>query len=105
MNRLLSAALVAAALGLPAAAFAADAMAGSMMMHAAPGTVVCRPAAAGEHGMAMMMSTKSMLVCKPVTAKMMSGPDLSKALSPEQINMAWENYLNTIIAVPVTGGG
>ena len=113
--RMLSAAFACAALAMPGLALADDAMGGNAMSHdaMAPGkmaTMVCRPAAAGEKPTAMMMNAKTGLVCKAMDpAKMMKkggGPDLSHALSADQVDAAWRQYIQQAIQIPGgTGGG
>ncbi|MBV9409781.1 MAG: hypothetical protein JO164_13215 [Candidatus Eremiobacteraeota bacterium] len=118
MKILLSAALASAALALPglalADAMAHDAMAHGAMAHdamhpATAATMLCRPAAAGEKPIAMTMGTKSPLVCKAIAPQMMQkgkgGPDLSQALTPDQVDAAWRAYIQSVIVIPNTGGG
>lgn len=109
----LAAAFACAALSLPGLARADDAM-GHGAMATAPAkmaTMVCRPAASGEKPSAVMMGeAKTSLVCKAISpAKMMkkgSGPDLSHALSAEQADAAWREYLSSAVSIPGgTGGG
>ena len=114
-TRFLSAAFACAALAMPGLALAGDAMSGNAMSHdaMAPGkmaTMVCRPAAAGEKPTAMMMNAKTGLVCKAMDpAKMMkkgAGPDLSHALSAEQVDAAWRAFVQQAVMIPGgTGGG
>ncbi len=71
-------------------------------------TVVCRPATATEHGNAMMMAGHAMMMCKPiaiVTAgkKSTFGPDLSKALTSEQIDTAWRAWISKELSVLPAG--
>ncbi|MBV8579066.1 MAG: hypothetical protein JOZ86_00355 [Candidatus Eremiobacteraeota bacterium] len=108
----LSAALASAALALPGFALADDAhdaMAHDAMQPTTAATMLCRPAAAGEKPMAMMMGTKAPLVCKAIAPQMMQkgkgGPDLSQALTPDQVDAAWRAYIQSVIVVPNTGGG
>jgi hypothetical protein len=108
---LLSAAFACAALAMPGLALADDAMTGHDAM-AAPkmATMVCRPAAAGEKPSAMMMGGKTGLVCKPVAMEKMmkkgAGPDLSHALSADQVDAAWRQFIQQAVAIPGgTGGG
>jgi hypothetical protein len=71
-------------------------------------TMVCRPAMSGERATAMMMDKSTSLVCKPMAAMTNAGkmgPDLSHALTPEQIDAAWRAYYNMIFNIPITGGG
>lgn len=112
---LLSAAFACAALAMPGLALADDAMGGhDSMMAKTPAkmaTMVCRPAAPGEKPSAMMMGdTKTAIVCKTMKPEMMmkkgGGPDLSKALSAEQVDAAWRAYIQAAIMIPGgTGGG
>jgi hypothetical protein len=112
---LISAAFACAALAMPGLALADDAMGGHDAMSAKPpatmATMLCRPAAAGEKPTAMMMGDKkTAIVCKPMNPAMMmkkgSGPDLSKALTTEQVDAAWRAYIQSVILVPGgTGGG
>lgn len=111
MKNLLKVALAAVAIGLlPGAAFAEDAMKGDhMKMAPAMGTMICRVAASGEKGNAMMMAGQKPLMCKTVAAMMhdgkISGPDLSKALTTEQVNAAWQAWISAKFSVPATPGG
>lgn len=115
MKRMISAAFACAALAMPGLAMADDAMAGhDAMAKPAPATMatmVCRHAAPGEKATAMMMGdAKTMLVCKTMDPAMMmkkgSGPDLSHALSAEQVDAAWRAYVQAAIMIPGgTGGG
>jgi hypothetical protein len=69
-------------------------------------TMVCRPAHQGEKG--TMKAGKTDMVCKSVGDMMQKpnpGPDLSGALTPDQINAAWQQYLRSVIIVPTLGGG
>jgi hypothetical protein len=115
----LTAAFACAALAMPGLALADDAMSGNAMSHdamshdaMAPGkmaTMVCRPAAAGEKPTAMMMNAKTGLVCKAMDpAKMMkkgAGPDLSHALSAEQVDAAWRAFVQQAVMIPGGTGG
>ena len=111
----LTAAFACAALAMPAVALADDAMSGNAMSHDATAshtmaTMICRPAAAGEKPTAMMMNGKTGLVCKAMDpAKMMKkggGPDLSHALSADQVDAAWRQFIQQAIQIPGgTGGG
>ena len=108
----LSAAFACAALAMPGLALADDAMTGHDAMSAPKmATMVCRPAAAGEKPSAMMTgAAKTGLVCKPVAMEKMmkkgSGPDLSHALSAEQVDAAWRAFVQHAVAIPGgTGGG
>lgn len=113
---MIAAAFACAALAMPAVALADDAMSGGSMKHDAMGsgkmaTMVCRAAAPNEKPTAMMMGdTKKPLVCKTISPdKMMhkgtGGPDLSKALSAEQVDAAWREFIQSQIMVPANGGG
>jgi hypothetical protein len=93
---------------------AADDASGSMFM--------CRPAAAGETSNARMtansdtalecrevsmklkMSDGSMRTIGRVTAKTNDGPDLSKALTPQQVNDAWVKWIDAMFHVTHEGG-
>jgi hypothetical protein len=109
-NSLISAVAACAVLAMPALAMA-DAMGHDAM--SAPGahaTMMCRPATAKEKPTAMMMgSTKTELVCKSIPPDTMmkgkGGPDLSKALSAEQVDAAWRTWIVNMISVPGNGGG
>lgn len=112
-NRLISAVAACAVLAMPALALADtmghDAMAGSAMgAHAA--TMMCRVATDKEKPSAMMMgATQTPIVCKKMQPDMMlkgkGGPDLSKALSAEQVDAAWRAWIVQMISVPGNGGG
>jgi hypothetical protein len=73
-------------------------------------TLICRPAAAGETANAKMMATSTTLVCESfalnlpmsdgtmktigsVTAKPMSGPDFTGALTVQQDNAAYTKWV------------
>jgi len=102
-------AVAACAALFPAAAAAADESPGPMPHGAAmAATMMCRPAAQGERANAMMMgATKTELVCKamPAAAQMMHGPDLSKALTVQQVDAAWRAYVESMMSVTGGGGG
>jgi hypothetical protein len=107
---MLGALLAAAALGMPPIA-SAQAMAGHDAMaggHMAPATMICRPATGKEHGNAMMAQSRQMMMCKPLapsTAEGKTGPDIAKALTPAQVNAAWQQWVNVQFDIPATGGG
>lgn len=70
--------------------------------------MICRPAAGTEHGNAMMTGSRQMLMCKtlaPGMAEGKAGPDISKALSPAEVNAAWQRWVNAQFEIPATGGG
>jgi hypothetical protein len=110
-----SAALACASFAMPGLALADDAMShDAMMSHGAMGhtnaaTMICRPASANEKPTAMMVGANTGIVCKTIHPEMMakkgSGPDLSHALSADQVDAAWRAYVNSMIVVPPTGGG
>jgi hypothetical protein len=113
---LLSAAFACAALAMPGLAFADDAMGGpshdAMSSSKMMATMVCRHAAPGEKPTAMMTGdTKTALVCKTISPEMMMkkhmmGPDTSHALSAEQVDAAWRQFLQQAVMIPGgTGGG
>jgi hypothetical protein len=55
-----------------------------------------------------MMAGSSEMVCKSVsdmTQKTNPGPELSKSLTGDQINAAWQQWVRTMIVVPTPGGG
>ena len=74
-------------------------------------TVVCRPATAKEHGNAMMMAGHAMMMCKPIAFMKPTangnepafGPDLSKTLTPEQIDAAWRTWVEKQLSVLPAG--
>jgi len=116
MKSLVSAAFACAALAMPGLALADDAMGGhgAMKGHEPMATMMCRPAAAGEKPTAMMTGvSQTGIVCKAMDpakmAKMMKkggGPDLSHALSADQVDAAWRAYVQSMLMVPGgTGGG
>lgn len=110
MTKLLTVALVAALATIPNVALAEGAMHDDHMMpKAMSGMMICRPAASGEKGNAMMMAGHGAMMCKSVKAMMhdgkIVGPDLSKALTAEQVNAAWQAYLATQFTIPATPGG
>jgi hypothetical protein len=107
-----SAALACATLAIPGLALAEDAMSHDSMSHGAmahamTATMICRPAAANEKPTAMMAKTG--LVCKTIHPESMmkkgGGPDLSHALSADQVDAAWRAFVSSMIVVPSTGGG
>ena len=103
---LLSAAFGCAAFAMPAFALADDAMKShdAMAGPAATTVMICRPATAKETPTAMTTGTKTALVCKTVPAAMMKkGPDLSHALTSEQVDAAWRKFTESMMIV--TGGG
>ena len=104
---LLSAAFACAAFAMPAFALADDAMKShDAMMAGPPATtiMICRPATAKETPTAMTTGTKTALVCKTVpAATMKKGPDLSHALTSDQVDAAWRKFTESMMIV--TGGG
>jgi hypothetical protein len=108
MKITLIAATVAAAVAVPAWGMAADPMAKGVRAAMAPATMVCRPTQSGEQPNAMLMAGKQALVCKSVVAMMKdnkpAGPDLSKALTPEQIDAAWRTWATAMMQVGGGGG-
>ena len=98
--------MAAALLGAPAIARADDTQEGT--------TYVCRPSASDETPNAKMTSaTSTALICRPITltlhmsggtmrtigqvtaksSNVLTGPDLSKALTPQQINDAYIKFI------------
>jgi hypothetical protein len=111
---LISAAFACAALAMPGLALADDAMGHDAMSAKAPAkmaTMICRHAAPGEKPSAMMTGdAKIGIVCKTMDPAMMmkkgGGPDLSRALSAEQVDAAWRAYIQSAVTIPGgTGGG
>jgi hypothetical protein len=110
-----SAALACAALATPALALADDATSHDAMMshgamaHSNAATMICRAASANEKPTAMMVGAKTGIVCKTIHPEMMAkkggGPDLSHALSADEVDAAWRAFVNSMIVVPPTGGG
>jgi hypothetical protein len=69
-------------------------------------TMVCRPVHQGEKS--TMKAGNTAMVCKSVGDMMQKqnlGPDLSGALTPDQVNAAWQQYIRSVIVVPTLGGG
>jgi hypothetical protein len=107
-SRFVSALAATVLLSMPGAVLAQtamhdDAMHGDAAMHA---SMVCREAVAGEKPNAMMMAGSKGMVCKSLAKEMSAkrmGPDLSGALTPAQIDAAWQKWLNTVIVIPMTG--
>jgi hypothetical protein len=79
-------------------------------------TLICRPAATDENATAKVMATSGLLVCRPFAASMHmsdgtlkvigdvrvatpSGPDFSHALSPQQINAAYNSWLEKALDI------
>ena len=112
VKSLISAVAACAVLAMPALALADtmghDAMsAGAASTH---GTMICRAATEKEKPSAMMMgASQTPLVCKKMQPDMMikgkGGPDLSKALTPEQVDAAWRAWIVQMVSVPGNGGG
>ena len=107
-KHLLALAGLVAVAGAPFPAFAADSMmAGHAMAGPAMATMVCREAKTAEKPNAMMAKTG--LICKAIPATAMAhgevGPDLSKALTSQQIEAAWKAYLEKQFSVPAPTGG
>ncbi|GEM_PF-1748890 len=104
------AALAAAALAMPGLAMADDAMGHDATAAQKMATMVCRPATAKEKPNVMMMdAAKTGMVCKPISMEMMkkgSGPNLSHALTAEQVDAAWREFIQSAVSIPGgTGGG
>ena len=103
---MMCAAFACAAFAVPAVAKADDAMKAhdAMAAPSAAATMLCRPATANETPSAMTAGTNKPLICKTVPAAMMKkGPDLSHALTPEQVDAAWRKFAESMMIV--TGGG
>ena len=106
MKILISAAFACATLTMPAFAMADDAMKAHDSMAGPPATtmMICRPAAAKETPTAMTTATNTPLVCKTIPAGVMKkGPDLSHALTSDQVDAAWRKFTESMMIV--TGGG
>jgi hypothetical protein len=106
MNRFLAIAALAAAT-IPAAAVADEMQSGAGTMNSATSaTMVCRTASGNERPTAIMMDKKTAMVCKtlPDMTKPKAGPDLSGALTPDQVNAAWRKFFEMTINVPTLGG-
>ncbi len=92
----------------PLAASAADSEASMTAATSNCGVVICGVPKGDEKSNARMVNRSTSLVCKPIdpagdmstlaTVKAMRpeqlGPDLSRALSPQQIDHAWRRYLD-----------
>jgi hypothetical protein len=112
MRKVLMAAAIVAVTSVPMVASADDAMATGRPTTTGPAamaTMVCRPAAAGETPTAMMMASQKPIVCKPVAmmmkdGKLMNGPNLSRTLTPEQMEAAWDAWIMSMFAVGGGGG-
>ncbi len=106
MKRMLtSAALASAICAMPGFALA-DEMKGHDAMATPAAMMICRPATAKETPTAMTTATKIALVCKNIPAAMMQkGPDLSGALSADQVDAAWRKWVQSMIVVSGDGGG
>jgi len=105
MKNITIAALAAAALLIPAAANA-DAMSSDhAMMHAAPATMLCRPAMKDEKPNAMMSMHDAPLVCKEMKMKdgKMMGPVMPAGASAAQVDQTWRDYLSSQILIPQGG--
>jgi len=100
------AAFACAAFTMPAFAMADDAMKAhdAIAGPSAAATMLCRPATAKETPSAMTAGTNKPLICKTVpVATMQKGPDLSHALTAEQVDAAWRKFAESMMVV--TGGG
>jgi hypothetical protein len=112
MNKsLISAIAACTALAIPAAAMSqAASVPPSPSSSAMNATMMCRPAMPNEKPSAILMgvSPRTAIVCKSMPSDVMtkdkSGPDLSKALSADQVDAAWRSYINSIFVVPGGGG-
>jgi hypothetical protein len=79
-------------------------------------TLICRPATAGENATAKVMATSGLLVCRPFAVSMhmndgtlkvignvrvaaTSGPDFSHALTPQQVNAAYNSWLEKALDI------
>jgi hypothetical protein len=80
-------------------------------------TLICRPASKTEHANASIKDPAADLVCKPFSIAMkMSdgtmhvigsatassaqiGPDISRAITPQQVNDTWVNYLESTFRI------
>ena len=108
---LISAAFACAMLAMPALTMADemkghDAMSGHDAMAAPSAMMICRPATAKETPTAMTTATKTALVCKTIPAAMMKkGPDLSHALTADQVDAAWRKFVESMVIVSGDGGG
>jgi len=96
-----------------AGAAALPALADMVSAGAMEAKMICRPAVDGERPSAEMMSDKTKLVCRPLAIAMRTsdgkmhvigtvsaqkksgGPDLARAVTPQQINDTWVKYLET----------
>ncbi len=109
MTKILTAACAVLLLGAPTVAFADDAMKADQMMMKPGAMMICREAKPNEKGTAMMMSGHMNLTCKSITAMMhdgkVTGPDLSKALTTEQVSAAWQAWIAAQFSIPATPGG
>jgi hypothetical protein len=112
-NVLVSAALACTALVIPSLALADDAMKAHGAMAGSMTTMLCRPAMAEDkttQTMTMTTDKKQVkVVCLTTTPAMHEkgkhGPDVSKAWSADQVDAAWRAFLESMLVVPVTGGG
>jgi hypothetical protein len=79
-------------------------------------TLICRPATADENATAKVMATAALLVCRPFAVSMHmndgslkvignvrvtapSGPDFSHALTPQQVNAAYNSWLEKALDI------
>ncbi|GAC1426654.1 MAG: hypothetical protein NVSMB5_21260 [Candidatus Velthaea sp.] len=117
MKLLNALAALTALLALPLTASAADTdMDSANAANSNYGVVVCRVAKSGEKINARMVNRATSLVCKPidpqgsmatiamVKAKSPSkfGPNLSAALTPDQVNRAWQRYIDKTFMIDHT---
>ena len=72
--------------------------------HAQMASMLCRPAAPAEKPVAMKGSVG--LLCKQMdVAVAMKGPDLSAARTAEQADLAWRDYIKSLLVVRSGDGG
>ena len=72
--------------------------------HAQMASMICRPAAPSEKPVAMSGSVG--LLCKKMdVAVAMKGPDVSAARTAEQADLAWREYIKTLLVVRSGDGG
>jgi hypothetical protein len=114
MNKsLIAAAFACTALAIPTLALADDAMSGRGAMSseatAKMATMICRTAGPTEKPTATLTGSNTALVCKTIKPEMMmkkgTGPDLSRALSSDQVDDAWRQFIQGVVTIPLAGGG
>ena len=108
--------LAALVLAVTALVAGTSVFAQSMMDETKMATLICRPARSGETANAAMTKTSTQLVCKPFAVRMhmsdgsmktigntsvkaQPGPDLSRALTPQQSTDAYNKWVTQTFSI------